>query len=288
MKENAKSIAIHGNERLLDILSKELDQIPLKKIKNYLKYKMVEVNGKIVTNANHITHEGDIVKVYFTKKVMPTSELSIIYEDKDLIAIDKPYGLLSIGNSKEKENTAFRMVSDYIKSKNKNDKLFVVHRLDQGTSGVLLFAKNKKIKEILQKDWNSLVKKREYVAVCEGYTPKQGTIENYLKMNHFQIVHSTKDTENGYLAITHYKRLIKNNDMSLIIVDIETGRRNQIRVHMSESGYPIVGDKKYGAHTNPINRLALHASKLHIIDPRDGKILKLESSVPTAISTLVK
>lgn len=288
MNEKAKIIKVDEPQRLLKILLEELKGLSTKKIKNMLKYKMVEVDGSVVTNANFSLKCGSVVKVYFSKRTVPDYDLEIIYEDKDLIAINKPAGLLSISNSKEREVTAFRLVSDYIKKKNKNAKLFVVHRLDQGTSGVLLFAKNKDIKEVLQKDWNKYVQKREYIAVCEGRTLQNKTIKTYLTMNHFQIVHSTNNKEIGHLAITHYRTLKFKNGMSLLEVNIETGRRNQIRAHMSEQGHPIVGDKKYGAKTNPINRLALHASKLYIEEPRSGKTLQLEVKAPKDIERLVE
>lgn len=286
MKE--KNITVEKKETLLKILSEAFPDFSNKKIKSLIKYKMVEVDDKPVVNSSTSIEAGKIVKVFFQKRAIPKIDLNIIYEDDDLIAIDKPAGLLSISNSKEKEVTAFRLVSDYIKISKKSAKLFVVHRLDQGTSGVLLFSKNQKLKEDLQKNWNDIVYLREYIAVVGGKVEKSGTIESYLTMNHFQIVHSTKNKEIGNYAKTNYKLIKYKNRYSLLEVNIETGRRNQIRVHMSEAGYPVVGDKKYGSKVNPINRLALHSSKLYLKDPRSGKMLKLESKVPEEITNLVK
>lgn len=285
MKEKIINVSEEGS--LLRLLKENLEDLSLKKIKSFLKYKMVLVDGKVVSNGSIVLYPGSQVRIIFSRKVIDEGELDIIYEDKDMIAIDKPAGLLSISNNKEKELTAFRKVSDYIKRNHKSAKLFVVHRLDQGTSGVLLFAKNEKTKSVLQKNWNDIVKKREYTAVVEGKMDKSGTIESYLAMNHFQIVYSTKDRENGWYARTHYRLVKYKNNYSMLKVDIDTGRRNQIRVHMSESGHPVTGDKKYGAKKNPINRLALHAGKLHLIDPRNGKLLKLESNTPFEIEKLV-
>lgn len=284
MKE--KSITVNENIALLEALTNNLPDLSRKKLKTFLKYEMVEVDGRVVTNANHIVLHGSTIKVHFSKRVIDEFDLNIIYEDADLIAIDKPAGLLSISNSKEKEFTAFRMVSDYLKKEKPSSKLFVVHRLDQGTSGVLVFAKNERIKKKLQESWNDIVKKREYIAVVEGKINDKGTIESYLAMNHFQKVYSTKNTE-GWYAITHYKKLKYNNGYTLLKVDIDTGRRNQIRVHLSEVGHPVTGDKKYGAKKNPINRLALHASVLEFVDPRTGATLKLEAQVPSVIRHLV-
>lgn len=283
-----KDLVNNKKESLIKFLEANLNGVTHKKIKNLLKYQMIEVNGKIVTNANYMLNLSSKVAVYFEKKVIPDFNLEIIYEDKDLIVINKPNGLLSISNTKEKEITAFRMVSDYVKKYDKKTKIFVVHRLDQGTSGVLMFAKNVVLKELLQKSWNNIVKKREYIAVVEGNVNNFGTIKSYLKMNKAQIVYSTKNKEGAWYAVTHYKCLKAKNGMSLLEVNIDTGRRNQIRVHMSEAGHPIVGDKKYGSKSNPIGRLALHASKLWIVDPRNGKLLKLEAHVPREIKDIVK
>ncbi len=285
--EKSLILEVKKEIKLIDFLIEYLSGVSRKKAKSILKYKMILVDDCVETNGSHVLKKGSIVKVYFSKRTLPIYDLEIIYEDEDLIAINKPAGLLSISNKKEKEETAFRMVSDYIKKDNKNARLFVVHRLDQGTSGVLLFAKNLKIKELLQSEWNNLVLKREYVAIVEGNIKKNGSIKSYLTMNHFQIVHSTKNKEIGLLAITHYRVVKFNNNMTYLMVLIDTGRRNQIRVHMSEKGHPIIGDKKYGARTNPINRLCLHASSLHLKDPRNGEILKFESAIPEEIKKLV-
>ncbi len=283
-----KDLVNNKKESLIKFLEANLNGVTHKKIKNLLKYQMIEVNGKIVTNANYMLNVGSKVAIYFEKKVIPDFNLEIIYEDKDLIVINKSNGLLSISNTKEKEITAFRMVSDYVKKYDRKTKIFVVHRLDQGTSGVLMFAKNVVLKELLQERWNNIVKKREYIAVVEGNVNNFGTIKSYLKMNKAQIVYSAKNKEGAWYAVTHYKCLKAKNGMSLLEVNIDTGRRNQIRVHMSEAGHPIVGDKKYGSKSNPIGRLALHASKLWIVDPRNGKLLKLEADLPQEIKDIVK
>lgn len=286
MKE--KTCIVSESMTLIDFLKGTLTEYTAKKIKSFIKYNMIEVDGNIVNKATQIVKGGSTVKIYFTKRLINEFELNIIFEDEDLIAIDKPAGLLSISNSKEKELTAFRLVSDYIKKDHKNAKLFVVHRLDQGTSGVLMFAKNRNIQEALQKSWNDIVSKREYIAVVEGRMNKSGTIESHLAMNHFQKVYSTRDVENGWYARTHYKLLKYKNNYSLLEVNIDTGRRNQIRVHMSEQGHPVTGDKKYGAKKNPINRLALHASKLHFVDPRSGKMMQLSAPVPLELEKLTE
>ena len=288
MHEKYKTFLAGGNNSLIDELIKNTSISSKKEIKNYIKHGMVYINNVTVTNSSLILNKNDEVKIYFTKRNIPKIELNILYEDKDLIAIDKPAGLLSISNAKEKEITAFRLVSDYIKKSNPKAKLFVVHRLDEMTSGVLLFSKNLHLKEELQQRWNDFVKVREYYCVVKGKMLSTDRIESYLTMNHFQIVHSTKDKVKGLLAITRYETIKYKNGYSLLRVEIDTGRRNQIRVHMSEAGHPIVGDKKYGSVINPINRLALHASKLELIDPRTNNKLVITSLLPEEINNLVK
>lgn len=287
MNEKKVEFEVQKEDTLLLILSNRFSDLSNKTIKNYIKHEMVLVDNKIVTNSNSIIKEKSRITVYFSKRKVPKIDLKILYEDKDLIAIDKPSGLLSISNNKEKDLTAFRLVSDYVKENNKNAKIFVVHRLDEHTSGVLIFSKNQKLKETMQKNWNNLVKLREYYCVVKGKMPKKETIKSYLTMNHFQIVHSTNNKEIGLLAITNYECIKYKNTYSLLRVWIDTGRRNQIRVHMSEKGHPIAGDKKYGSNINPIGRLALHASRLQLIDPRNNKLLDIKSEVPCDIMSLV-
>ena len=230
--------------------------------------------------------ENDMVEIHYEKEIKD-NKLRILYEDDYLIAIDKPDGLLSISNEKEKNNTAYRMVSDYIKENKKGKYIFVVHRLDQDTSGILMFAKNEKIRDILQDNWNNMVKKRGYVAIVDGIIKGNGTIHTYLREDRNQFVYSAKGTD-GKEAITHYSVIKNNKDYSLLQVFIDTGRRNQIRVHLSEKGYPIVGDKKYRCKTNPIKRLCLHANILEFIHPVTKKLIHIESNNPNEFKYLIK
>lgn len=283
MKEKKKIIIVKENGTLLNVLVNELKDLSNRTIRNYIKHGMVKVNNSTVKISNVLVNEKDEVTVNFSKREIPNYKLKILYEDDDIIVIDKPAGLLTISNAKEKEITAFRMVSDYIKHTNQKAKLFVVHRLDQNTSGVLLFSKNLKLKEELQKRWNEIVQIREYTCVVEGKIAKDGFFESYLTASHNQIIHSTKNKEIGKYARTNYKVIKSNEKYSLLRVQIDTGRRNQIRVHMSEHGHPIVGDKKYGSKDNSINRLALHANKLVLWDIRNGDELIFISEVPPSI-----
>lgn len=276
----------HDNISLLDSLSKFKNDLSKKTIKNYLKNKMITVNNQVITNGNYLLKDNDFIEITYDKKIIPDYNLEIIYEDEYLIAINKPSGLLSISNEKEKVITAYRMISDYVKKEHKGKYIFVVHRLDQDTSGILLFAKDEKIRDIMQDNWNNLVKKRGYLAIVDGKLIGSKTIKSYLYEDHNGFIHSSKSNQ-GKLAITHYEVLKNNHKYSLLQVFIDTGRRNQIRVHLSEMGYPITGDKKYKCLSNPIKRLCLHANLLEFIHPVTKKIITLKTNIPDEMNKLI-
>ena len=216
------------------------------------------------------------------------SRLPIIYEDDDLIVINKPSGLLSIASDNEKSSTAYRMLSDYVQQKDKHNRVFVVHRLDEDTSGVFMIAKNVQIQQALQEHWNDIVKKRGYYAIVEGVMEKKSdTIKSYLKKNSQNLMYSSKKAGDGQLAITHYKVMKENKKYSLLDVNIDTGRKNQIRVHLGERGHYIIGDDKYGKPANPIKRLGLHAYELDFIHPFTGKLVKFTAPMPKEFSLLM-
>ena len=287
MKEKKQTITIDKEISLLEAIFEFKKDISKKSIKNFIKNNMVKVNGNITTNSSYMLNKNDIVEISYEKRIIPNYDLDILYEDEYLIAINKPCGLLSISNDKEKIVTAYRMISDYVKSNNKKNYIFVVHRLDQDTSGVLLFCKNEKIRDKMQENWNNIVKKRGYIAIVDGKITDNGTIHTFLMEDRRQFVYSSKNGI-GKEAITHYSSIKNNNKYSMLQVFIDTGRRNQIRVHLSEHGYPIVGDKKYRCKTNPIKRLCLHANILEFIHPVSKKIVSIKCDVPSEFRKLVK
>ena len=196
-------------------------------------------------------------------------KLDLIYEDKELLVINKPAKLLTIATEKEKFHTLYHEASEYIKKQNPKNKIFIVHRLDKETSGIVIFAKNEKLKLALQNNWEECAKVREYLAVVEGKVLNQkGIIQNYLKETKTLKVFDTKNPKSGKEAITHYQVLEHTNAYSLLKINIQTGRKNQIRVALSSIGHPIVGDKKYQSKKNPYGRLALHATKLSLLHPK--------------------
>ena len=287
MKERKQNFIVDKEISLLESIYEFKEEISKKSIKNYIKNKMVKVNDKIITNSSYMLKKNDSVEICYEKRVIPNYDLDILYEDEYLIAINKPCGLLSISNDKEKIITAYRMVSDYVKSNNKKNFIFVVHRLDQDTSGVLMFCKNEKIRDKMQENWNNIVKKRGYIAIVDGKISGKGTFHSFLMEDKRQFVYSSKNGD-GKEAITHYEVIKNNNNYSMLQVFIDTGRRNQIRVHLSEHGYPIVGDKKYGCKSNPIKRLCLHANILEFIHPVSKKIVSIKCDAPNEFRKIVK
>lgn len=278
MKRNEINFISADNGLLLDILNDGLsNSFKRGKIKSFLEHSQVSINGVVTTKYNYPVQKGDSVSVCLTPSNNIKIPFEVIYEDDYLIAINKPSGLLSVATDSEKENTAFRILKECGKT------VFVVHRLDRDTSGVLLFAKRREVKEKLQKNWDSTLY-REYIAVCEGvFKEKSGRAESYLKESKTHIVYSDKFGKNGKKAITNYEVIKTSKKYSWLRINIETGRKNQIRVAMKDLGHPIAGDKKYGALTNPFKRLGLHASMLKIIHPITEKVVTFEAKIPRCL-----
>lgn len=252
-------------------------------IKNLLKYQNVSVDGHVETYFAYALQTGQIVSIGDMKK--PTS-FDILYEDKDMIVIDKPCGLLTEQTMSEKNKTAYAMVKQYLSRQKEN--IYLVHRLDQYTSGVLMFVKNKKLYDELTHHWNDYVKVRGYIAIVEGrMKKKQDTIINYLAESKSQNVYITSK-DKGKKAITHYRVIKSSPKYSMLEVTLDTGRKNQIRVHLSFLHHPIIGDHKYGATTNPIKRLGLHAHVLEIIHPFTKREMRFASKTPKIFDKLFK
>ncbi len=211
---------------------------------------------------------------------MAANKLDIIYEDKTMIVVNKPAHLLTIATKDEKINTLYHKVYEYEKRKNKNNKIFIVHRLDKDTSGIVLFAKSEHLKKMLQDNWNTLAKTREYYAVVEGNVKKESdTIKEYLtETKTLLTIRTSKDK--GRLAITKYNCIKRTKNYSILQIQIETGRKNQIRVAMQGINHPIIGDKKYGSTKNPLRRICLHASRLVIENPITHETMEFNAKIP--------
>lgn len=273
---------VNGNYLLFDYLRNNIDGKSKNNIKSLLKNEVVFVNGKIVTKYNYVLCDGDVVEI---NKKKANNNINIIYEDNDIIVIDKPSKILTISNRNEKVNTLYRMVSDHLKKEHK--KVFIIHRLDFDTSGIIMFAKSQRVQKLYQDNWNDLAKIREYTAIVDGITANKGHIESYLKQTKTLLVYSSKNKD-GLFAITDYEKIGGNSKYSMLKILISTGRRNQIRCHMADIGHPILGDYRYKCKINPIDRLCLHANRLEIINPITKELMVFNSNIPEEFNSIIK
>lgn len=266
------NLIVKENSDLIEYLVSNTDYSKAK-VKSLIKYKKIYINGKNNYKLPIILKIND--KLEIDLEIKEELPFEIVYEDNEIIVVNKDAGLLTIASYNEKELTLYHQVREY--ANKHNFKLFVVHRLDRETSGLVMFAKNERMKMLFQDNWNELVKTRGYFALIAGKLTKKGRIDNLLYEEKNTFVHSSKL---GKRAITNYEPIKYNEEYSLLNVNIETGRKNQIRVHLSELGYPIVGDKKYGSKKNPIKRLGLHAYKLEVMHPITRKYFSFELDMP--------
>ncbi len=278
--------------QLMQFVAENFPSAPRNDIKKWLRYGHLMING-VVTNAfDAPVGSGDWVELNFTRPyvIFRHHRMQLVYEDHDIIVVNKGYGLLSVATgSLKKEETAYGIVKEYLKKKSPLNKVFIIHRLDKATSGLMMFAKNPEAQEAMQHNWNNMVLDRKYVAVVEGFVKEdEGVIKSYLGETSGLEVYSTQEPGEGRkLATTRYKVLARGYGYSLLEFSLDTGRKNQIRVHAKELGHPIVGDRKYGAKASPINRLALHAQTLRFAHPITRKDMFFETPVPAKFLKMV-
>ena len=263
---------------LLETILKLFNEQSHKKLKSYLKNNSVFVNGKSITAYNYKVKKNDTIEIRKDYKTHKKCPLKILYEDEYFLVIEKPAHLLTIATTKEKEKTAYHMMRQFIKERNSKDKIFILHRLDKDTSGVVIFVKDERVKELLQNDWNNLIEDREYIAVVPKGIKSYTNYTCYLKEDSNYKVHVTNE-KNGKKAITSITVLKEKKNYALVKVNIKTGRKNQIRAVLSYLGYPIVGDKKYTSDIKA-KRLLLHASKIVLTNPNNKKKYTFESKLP--------
>ena len=236
---------------LMQFVAAKMPDTKRNDIKKWLKYGHLSLNGTVTTLFSAPVNPGDEVKVNLSRPfvVFRHPRLQLVYEDEDVIVVNKGYGLLSVGTqSFRKEESAYDILREYVKRQDPRNKLYVVHRLDRDTSGLLMFTKSEEACETLRHNWNNMVLERYYVALLEGSLEEDsGVIKSRLMENNQFVVYSTKEPDEGKLAVTRYKVLKRGNGLSLVEFSLDTGRKNQIRVHASDMGHPISGDRKYGA-----------------------------------------
>lgn len=279
-------LVVNKDSELLEYLYEHLD-MPKKRVKQYLVHGAVYVNEDRVTQYNYPLVAGMKIMIDTNSKNSRSLPFSIIFEDDHLLVVNKPSGLLTIATEKEKERTLYHIVRDYVVSKNPHGRIFIVHRLDKDTSGIVLFAKDEKTKNQLQENWNDYVSLREYTAIVCGHPKEEsGQIVQYLKETKTNLVY-VSPREDGKKAITNYSVLKTSGKYSMLKVTIETGRRNQIRVAFASKKMPILGDKKYGEKSK-VNRLYLHANRLKIYYPVIKKDILFETSIPTEFKKMMQ
>ena len=282
-----------GDSPLLSFLFEKLPEVKRTKVRQWLKFNGVQVNGRVVAKATHALHAGDVVTLEPKAKAAPATGLPpgmrIIHEDASVIVIEKPAGLLSIATDKEQEATAYAKLTDYVRRtpKTREARIWIVHRLDRETSGLMVFARTEDAKRSLQTGWD-LVEKR-YLAVVDGI-PKEprGTLRSHLDETDSFRVRSTSQSENTREAVTHYRLMRKAAHRSLVELILETGRRHQIRVQLAEIGCPIVGDPKYHPGKATGKRMALHASSLKFFHPETGVVMSFKSALPGEIGSMME
>lgn len=262
---------------LIDRLALQSPDSTKTTLRSWIKQGRVTVDGKAITQASYEVHELQEVKLLPKPKFTDKGEVKILYEDRFLVVVDKPAGLLTVKAAFEQEKTLFKYLKDSYGAK----KVRVVHRLDQGTSGVIIFALEEKAYVDLKKMFEKHEIDRRYLAILEGALDEgKGTWESYLWEDDAYVIHSSPNEHEGKHAITHYTVLKKTKHYTLVECALETGRKNQIRVHAAEAGYPVTGDSKYRAKKDPLNRLALHAHSIEFLHPITKKKIHVDSPVP--------
>ena len=275
---------------LMLFLSAMMPQASRTKIKSLLSKRIVYVDNTITTQYNFLLKPGMKVRISRNKNVheFHSRLLKIIYEDAYLIVIDKNEGLLSVNTERQKERTAVTILNEYVRQSGRQNRVYIVHRLDRDTSGLMMFAKDEKTQHTLRDNWHQIVFDRRYVAVVNGEVERsEGVVRSWLT-DRTLYVYSSPTDDGGKESITHYCVIKRKNGYSLLELNLETGRKNQIRVHMQDLGHPIVGDGRYGFEEapNPLGRLALHAFKLCFYHPVTGEVMRFETPYPPAFKAL--
>lgn len=282
-KKRISEFKVDKPAELLSFLIIILKDYTRSKIKSMLAHKQFMVGDKIITQFNYPLKIGDVVKVSWDDafRELKYQGVKVIFEDDDIIVVEKKGGILSISAAKSKAPTVYKILLHHVQLENPTASVFVVHRLDKDASGLMVFAKNKNSQVAFQKDWDKTVSKRKYIAVAQGTIENdEATISNLIKENKAMVMYVTTNPKDAKNAVSHYKVIKKNEFYSLVEIWQDTERKNQARVHFKSIGHPIAGDKKYESTENPIGRMALHLKVLTFIHPTTKKEVVFETKVP--------
>lgn len=275
-------LPVREESTLMDFIMKQMSGVSRNHVKDLLRGHGITVDRKLATQYDYPVRPGQVVRVSRHKRSteLQNKFVKIVYEDKDIIVIEKAEGILSMASSPN-QYCVKTVLDEYFKKRHFQCTAHVVHRLDRETSGLMIYAKNMEAEQILEHEWHDIVYDRRYVAVVSGQMEKEGgTVHSWLKDNKAFVTYSSPTDNGGKEAITHWRRLQMNDRYTLIELKLQTGRKNQIRVHMQDLGHPVVGDVKYGNGHDPIGRLALHAYRLHFYHPRTGERMEFETPIP--------
>lgn len=276
-------LKVMNDATLMDYLLEKMGGMSRSSVKSLLSHRQVSVNDKVVTHFETALKKNDQISINHTHGNTELShpKLKILHEDSTLIVVEKGEGLLTVTTGNGKDTTAFSILKNYVKKSSPANKIYTVHRLDRETSGVLVFSKKRDVQHFLRNNWHDIVTKRQYVAVVEGtVAQKSGQIVSWLVEQEVSLKIVASSTDNGgRQAITNYRKIASNDKYSLLEVELETGRKNQIRVQLESIGHPIVGDRKYGS-SNVTTRLHLHAHLLEFYHPITNKLVRFESPIP--------
>lgn len=274
---------VRERQPLMDFLERQLHGMSRNKLKDILQGHGVSVDRRLVTRHDFPLMPGMVVRVSRHKRSteLDSPWLRIVYEDKDIVVIDKQPGILSAGVN-GRQFCVKTVLDEYFQRRHFKCHAHVVHRLDKDTSGLMVYAKSIEAAQTLQENWKQRVYDRRYVAVLEGCMEREGgTVESWLK-DVGTLTKSSLTDNGGRYAVTYYHRLNVTEEYSLVEFRLDTGRKNQIRVHMAEMGHPVCGDKKYGSTHNPLHRLCLHAFRLHLYHPTTGQRMEFDTPYPTS------
>lgn len=274
---------------LIDVLTSLYPDSSKTTLRQMLQAGRVRVNGEIEKNARRALDADDVVDVaQKSVHVALPPGLAILHEDEDILVVLKSHGLLTVATEREKETTVQAYLNQYLKEK-RGERVHVVHRLDRETSGVLVFAKHFEAREALKEQFAAHDVDRVYVAIVEGkLDPPKGTIRSHLRERKDLRMESVDAHPDAKLAVTHYRTIESNDRWSMLEITLETGRKNQIRTHLSEAGHAIVGDRLYGSTVNPLGRLGLHAKLLGFNHPTTGKHMVFTAPVPKSFKEAMK
>ena len=289
-KSNSMSFVVDKDIDLMSFIIEKMHGISRNKAKSILTGQGVKINNQIVTRFDHALRKGDKVAISKHKRSQELKNrfVKVVYEDRWLFVVEKETGILSMGNSSNTFSVK-TVLDEYLSRKKQKCTSHLVHRLDRDTSGLMIYAKTQEVQQIFEEDWHNLVTDRRYISVVSGeMETKSGSIESWLKDNKAFVTYSSPEDNGGKYALTHYKTVKTGKEYSLVELKLETGRKNQIRVHMKDIGHPVVGDVKYGREGSPIGRLALHAFRINFTHPMTKETLTFETPYPKSFTSLIK